>query len=141
MPAAERDPLSVNYDGYVRQVMIRAARASRDRRSVKVWIASPRRDFRELDRGGLTRHERAFQRSAYYLIFRTPLNLGEVPEWSLKRTWGLAEFRPSSGGRLARPVTIRLFPRSQARVRGSSWVDNPELRSHLGADGERVTGG
>jgi hypothetical protein len=141
MPAAERDPLSVYYDGYVWEVMRRAGAAGRHGRSVRVWIASPRREFQTLDKGGLTRHERAFQRSAYYLIFRTPINAKQVPEFSLKRTWSLGEFRPSSGGRLARPVTIRLFPRSQAKVRGRSWVDDPGMRSYIGEGGERVTGG
>ena len=69
-----RDPLSVHYDGYVRMVMIRAVRASRNRQGVRVWVASPRREFRYPDPRGLTRHERAFTRSAYYLIYRVPMN-------------------------------------------------------------------
>ena len=123
-----RDPLSWHYDGYVRQVMIRAARAARNGNSVRVYIASPRGQFRTPDAGGRTRHERAFTRSCYYLMFRAPVNAGIVPDWSLKMTWG-DQLRPSSGGRVARPVTIRLWPRSQARVRGEKWTSDPALQS------------
>ena len=123
-----RDPLSWHYDGYVRQVMIRAIRAGRTGRGVRVYVASPRSSFRSVDAGGRTKHERAFTRSVYYLMWRTPINAGAVPEWSVKMSWG-DEVRASSGNRLARPVTIRVWPRSQARVRGESWAKNDELRS------------
>ena len=123
-----RDPLSWHYDGYVRQVMIRAIRASRNGRSVRVYIASPRSSFRATDAGGRTAHERAFTRSAYYLMWRVPLNAGTVPEWSLKVTWG-DEVRASSGNRLARPAVIRVWPRSQARPRGAQWSKDPALQS------------
>jgi hypothetical protein len=130
-----RDPLSTAYDGYVRQVMIRAARASRNGQGVRVWIASPRRSG--TDAGGRTSHERAFTRSAYYLIWRTPINTHTIPEWSLKLTWS-GEQRASSGGRVARAATVRLFPRSKARVRGVSWVKHPELQSGgIGSGRER----
>jgi len=137
-----RDPLSVHYDGYVRVIMIRAARASRNDKGVRVWIASPRREFAHPDPRGLTRHERAFSRSAYYLIFRVPMNLyrlgGDPPEWSLKLTW-TDEIRPSSGGRMARGANIRLFPRGQARVRrGASYIEDESLRSMPTDEGGRV---
>jgi hypothetical protein len=139
---AERDPLSVRYDTVVHDLMLRAARAHRNGASVVAWIASPRPEFRRRDVGGRTQHERAFTRSAYYLIFRTPIREGQVPAWSLKLTWGPDDARrASSQGRLARPVQIRLFPRSAARVRGASWVDDPSRRSYINAEGERVTGG
>jgi hypothetical protein len=140
MPA-QRDPLSVRYDGVVRDLMIRAARAHRDGKAVRAWIASPRAEFRARDKGGRTAHERAFTRSAYYLIFKTPINRGEVPDWSLKLTWGAdSERRASSAGRLARPVQVRLFRRSGARVTGPSWADDPARQSKLTAGG-RVIGG
>jgi hypothetical protein len=123
-----RDPLSWHYDGYVRQVMIRAIRASRNNRSVRVYIASPRSSFRAVDAGGRTAHERAFTRSAYYLMWRSPIRDGDVPQWSLKMTWG-DEVRASSGNRLARPVVIRVWPRSQARARGKQWSKDPALQS------------
>jgi hypothetical protein len=138
----ERDPLSVRYDGVVHDLMLRAARAHRNGSSVVAWIASPRGEFRSRDRGGRTAHERAFTRSAYYLIFRTPIREGQVPSWSLKLTWGPDHSRKaSSQGRLARPVQVRLFRRQGARVRGPSWVDDPSRRSHINAEGERVVGG
>jgi len=132
MPYA-RDPLSVYYDGYVRQVIIRAMRASRSGRGVRVWVASPRGDFARLDRGGRTSHERAFTRSAYYLVKL------HRDAWSLKLTWGPdTELRASSGRRLARPVMVRLFPRDQARVSGPRWTDNPDLQSGgIGSGKER----
>lgn len=139
---AERDPLSVRYDGVVHDLMIRAARAHRNDASVVAWIASPRGEFRRRDRGGRTQHERAFTRSAYYLIFRVPIREGHVPAWSLKLTWGPDDARrASSAGRLARPVQVRLFRRPGARVRGASWVDDPSRRSYIDAEGNRVVGG
>jgi hypothetical protein len=139
---AERDPLSVRYDGVVDDLMHRAARAHRDGKSVQAWIASPRGEFRRRDKGGRTAHERAFMRAAYYKIFRTPIRQGKVPDWSLKLTWGTdAQRRASSHGRLARPVQVRLFDRRGARVRGPSWVDDPSRRSYIDADGNRVVGG
>lgn len=139
---AERDPLSVRYDGVVHDLMVRAARAHRDGKSVVAWIASPRPEFRRRDTGGRTAHERAFTRSAYYLIFRTPIRQGQVPDWSLKLTWGPdTARRASSAGRLARPVQVRLFRRGGARVRGASWVGEPALRSYIDAEGNRVVGG
>jgi hypothetical protein len=136
---AARDPLSVNYDGAVHGLMVRAARAHRDGKSVQAWIASPRSEFRRRDVGGRTAHERAFTRSAYYLIFKGG-GTGKRSGWSLKLTWGDdGQRRASSGGRLARPVQIRLFAR--ARVSGPSWVDDPSRRSYIGEDGQRIVGG
>jgi hypothetical protein len=128
-----RDPLSVRYDGVVGGLLRRAARGSRDRKAVRAWIASPRGEFRHRDRGGRTAHERAFTRSAYYHVFRLPLNEGRPPDWSLKLTWGEdVDLRASSGGRLARPVLVRLYRRSQARVSGPKWTEDPSLRSEPG---------
>lgn len=118
-----RDPLSVRYDGVAGDLMRRAARASARGHGVQAWIVSPRGEYARLDRGGRTAHERAFTRSAYYLIWRVPINAGVPQQWSLKLTWGSdADRRPSSRGRLARPVVIRLFPRGQARPGSARWV-------------------
>lgn len=136
---ARRDPLSVRYDGVVHQLMVRAARAHRDRKAVVAWVASPRGEFRHKDRGGRTSHERAFTRSAYYLIFKNAGNEGRSG-WSLKLEWGDdGQRRASSAGRLARPVRVRLFAR--AVVSGEKWADDPSRRSVIGADGERIIGG
>ena len=140
--APQRDPLSVRYDATVHAVLVRAARAHRDGKSVTAWIASPRGEYRHRDKGGRTAHERAFTRSAYYAVFRVPLNERRTPDWSLKLTWGNdAQRRASSAGRMARPVQVRLFRRSAARVKGPSWLDDESRRSRIGADGERIVGG
>ena len=110
---------------------MRAARASSSRRGVLAHVASPRGEFGLLDRGGRTRHERAFTRSAYYRVFRVPLNAGQVPDWSLKLTWG-DELAPSAGGRLARPVTVRLYPRGKARVTKDRWTEGEGFHSEVG---------
>ena len=117
-----RDPLSVRYDGVVHDLMLRAGRASRSGRGVQAWIASPRGEFRIRDRGGRTAHERAFTRSAYYLIFK---NGGEPGRsgWSLKLTWGNDEDRRASAyGKLARPVLVRLYPAAQAEPSAPEWA-------------------
>ncbi len=119
--------------------MIRAARSQRDRKAVQAWIASPRAEFRGKDKGGRTAHERAFTRSAYYLVFRTPIRNGQVPDWSLKLQWGSdADLKASSGGRLARPVLVRLYRRGSAKVQGPSWVGDESLQSR---PGNRMGGG
>lgn len=120
--APQRDPLSVRYDATVHDLMLRAIWASRRNAGVRAWIASPRGEFRARDRGGRTAHERAFTRSAYYLIFKNGGDPGESG-WSLKLTWGAdADRRASSNGRLARPVTVRLYQRSEARRSSPQWV-------------------
>lgn len=129
MPAT-RDPLSVLYDGVVRQAAVRAARLSRERRGVLLHIASPRAEFRRLDKGGRTAHERAFTRAAYYLIFKAPINAGQVPVWSLKLDWA-DDLAASSAGRLARPVVFRLYPRGSARMTKPRWDDGSGFRSEV----------
>lgn len=126
-----RDPLSVNYDGVVHQLVLRAIYAQRQRRGVLAHVASPRAEFRQLDRGGRTRHERAFTRAAYYLLVNVPRNEGLPSVWSLKLTWG-DDLEPSSRDRLARPVTVRVYPRDEARARGPRWSDGSGFRSEVG---------
>lgn len=127
----ERDPLSVQYDAVTWQVLNRAIRASRSRRGVLVYVASPRAEFRRLDRGGRTAHERAFTRSSYYRVVNVPRNRQEEQDWSLKLTWG-DELQTSSRGRLARPVVVRVYPRGEARARGPRWSDGSGFRSEVG---------
>ena len=117
-----RDPLSVRYDTVVHDLVLRAIWASRRGAGVQAWIASPRAEFRARDRGGRTAHERAFTRSAYYLIFKGG-GTGEPSGWSLKLTWGAdSDRKPSSNGRLARPVTVRLYNSADARASSARWV-------------------
>ena len=124
----DRDPLSVRYDAAAFNAVMRAIRASKNGQGVQVWVASTRGELRNPDAGGRSAHERAFTRSAYYLVFRAPINRREIPAWSLKLTWG-DELRPSGQGRMARPVRVRVWPRRQARVRGARWTDDPNLQS------------
>ena len=129
----ERDPLSERFDPAVRRALLAAIRARPA--SHAVWVASPGPEFRSLDRGGRTSHERAFTRAAYYAVFRVPLNQGLVPDWSLRLTWGPIERR---GSRYGRTVQLRMFTRRSgerhnARHPGQSWVQNEALRSQVGA--------
>lgn len=112
-------------------MVLRAIYAQRSRRGVQAFIASPRAEFHQLDRGGRTKHERAFTRSVYYLVWRTPLNEGLPPVWSLRLTWG-DELQASARGRLARPVVLRAWPRAEARVNGARWADGEGFRSSIG---------
>lgn len=118
----ERDPLSVNYDVATSQLLARAAQASRHRRGVRTWIVSPSAEYRNRDRGGRTRHERAFIRSAYHQV-RSPALNPDGPVWSLKLTWeGDDQRRPSRPGHMARPVVVRLFSRDDARIPADSYL-------------------
>lgn len=110
-----RDPLSVAYDPAVRPVLIQAIRHLRSkRRGPLVWIASTRAELRQLDKGGRTRQERAFMRSAYYHTWREPLNRHVNPPYALTMDWGTT-LEPSSRGRFARAVRVTLHKRG---VRG-----------------------
>ncbi len=142
----QRDPLSVRYDGVTAQALIRAIRASRSGGGVQVWIASTRGELRRPDAGGRTAHERAFTRSAYYYVWRAPINAGQIPDWSLKITWG-DELRASSGGRQARAARLRIFPRrgprggrqhAYAQPVSKQWARNEDQRSGgIGSGRER----
>lgn len=133
-----RDPVSIYYDRFVRQTILRAIGESRVRKSVQVWIASPRTEFAHPDNGGRTMHERAFTRSVYYLVWKEPIKQGREPEWSVRLDWGSdGELRASSGNRWARPVKIRVWPRSEARVRGPRWTDSEDRQSKLDYGGRR----
>src|SRR5215469_741693 len=115
--------------------MLRAIRAERQKQGVSVWIASPPRD--PTDARGLTAHERAFQRSCYYLMWRVYITRHAVPPYALKMTWS-PDTRPSSGGRSARRVAIRLWLRSQARVSKARWTDSPARQSKVDESGRHV---
>jgi hypothetical protein len=117
-----RDPLITAYEGHAHDAVLRAIRASRYRRAVVVFVNSPRGEYGRLDRGGRTRHERAFTRAAYRLVFDGPAAAGEPSQWSLKLTWR-DQLSPGRPGWLARAVAVRIFPRQEARVpAGQSWV-------------------
>ena len=104
-----RDPRSVDYDPAVRAVLIQAIRQMRQRKGVIVWIASPRAQFRNRDAGSRTAEERAFTRAIYYQVRKVPENMGERPDYSVKLTWNETQTEPSSHGRRARAVQVRLY--------------------------------
>lgn len=135
MPA-ERDPLSERFDTATRRALNEARRKAPPRTADR-FVASPPREFRDLDKGGRTAHERAFQRSAYYLIFKVPRNDGVPPAWSLKITWGKIE---RHGGRWGRRVRLRLFPygrgyRKVLRNHETSYAEHEYLRARPGQIG------
>jgi hypothetical protein len=96
-----------------------------------VWVTSPGAEFTSTDRGGRTRHERAFTRSIYYQLAHDPAYASQPPRWSLKLEWGHIENRRGHYGRtcqvriFARPAGAAYITRHPAR----SWAARPELRS------------
>jgi hypothetical protein len=132
-----RDPLSVAYDSRARYVLLRAIKAHQESKGgssgVAVFVTSPAGEFRNLDRGGRTHHERAFQNALYRPVFSEPRRRRELPVWSLKVTWGPVRFR---GGRWGRQATARLYRygsgyrHAAARPR---WTAGETFRSAPGA--------
>jgi hypothetical protein len=105
-----RDPLSVGYDELVWRLLLRAVRNHKQNpkepTGAEVFVQSPPREFRALDYGRRTAHERAFTRSVYYIVFKVPRNEGVPPKWAAKIVWGPITKRGSRWGRTAR---VRLF--------------------------------
>lgn len=128
----QRDPLSVEYDAWSVAVLAEAIA------DPFVWhshrVNSPGRD--PVDDKGLSMHERAAQRSLYYMLNYSPSTGVKVPQkmWSLQLDWG----RPRVEGRvLARTrrrfVLVRVTPYRTARAiikgRKNLYTERPELRS------------
>jgi hypothetical protein len=108
--ATRRDPLSVQYDDITWRLLLRAVRNHqrnpKEPTGAEIFVVSPPREFRDLDYGRRTAHERAFTRSLYYIVFRVPRLYDSSPKWSAKLVWGPIEKRSSRWGRVAR---VRLF--------------------------------
>lgn len=118
---AQRDPLSVDYDGMVRDILILAIRRHRNhQRGPIAWVASPRREFRQLDRGGLTAHERAFTRAAYYQVFKVPRNQGAPVHYSLVMEWDKTRRLPAPRGQVARAVRVQIYKYGRSPRGGTS---------------------
>lgn len=129
---AQRDPLSIDYDPMVRDILILAIRRHRNhQRGPIAWVASPRREFRQLDRGGLTAHERAFTRAAYYSVFRAPRNAGAPVHYSLVLEWDKTRKMPAPRGQVARAVRVQIY--KYGRAPKSSRTDGYAFRSQAGA--------
>jgi hypothetical protein len=116
-----RDPLSVTYDDVVMRLLLRAVRSHqrnpKDPTAAEIFVQSPPREFRALDKGRRTAHERAFTRSVYYIVFKVPRNLEVQPKWAAKITWGPIR---RSGSRWGRTARVRLFRAGS----GTRYVEN-----------------
>jgi hypothetical protein len=139
----ERDPLSADYDAWSRRMLERAADNPYAWRPGKV--TSPRRD--PVDDKGLSRHERAAQRSLYYVLTlastpdgrAAPRHAARGPAegrlWSLQVDWGEPEYGRRLVGRGDRTrfcwvrVTPYVLARRLAVGRRDSYITHPKLRS------------
>jgi hypothetical protein len=132
----ERDPLSVEYDGWAAELLNRAISTPYAHRAGR--IRSPRRD--PIDAKGLSMHERAATRSLYYLVMHHPvagpLRGSGLQEWSLRVDWGEAvnerrAFGLRRGDRV-RQVLVVVTPYWIGRrmvAPGRSYTARPPLRS------------
>ena len=147
--AWERDPLSVHYDAIAWTTMLRAIRAGRRGAAIRIWIASPSREFRaaELakDKAGLTKHERAFSRAMHHINNSNgggPRSSQERIQrlYALKGLVPVSDPLPQRPGVMVRQIRVRIFLRSQARnVTGDkSYVDNLDLRHWQTPGGEQT---
>ncbi len=143
MPFPGRDPLSVRMDPVARQILLAAIRRHRGGGGwLRFWVPSPARELRDLDPGGLTRHERALRRALYYPVVQVPRRMGTPQVWSL-RTEVIDGF-VNRGGRWGRYHRARLYVygargySSAERRRGPGYTRDPSKRSYVGPDGSRV---
>ena len=121
----QRDPLSVRYDAAAAALIDRAI--AFPGKTVLGTIESPPRD--PVDEGGLTRHERAFQRALYHdSRIRKPRKAGG--EWSMP----MPDWLPRTGR--TRLVRVRVFSDTSAAYhartqipRGEQWQHNAALQS------------
>lgn len=127
MPGGKkRDPLSVLYDRSTGRLLDRAG--TRVGTWIDTWVPSPRGEA--VDDGGLTRHERAFQRSLYYLL-NGPYTAGwreRQLEYSLIVRW------TNQRGKLGRRVRLRLVPYASGYAHASTrprsaYTNIPELQA------------
>jgi hypothetical protein len=138
MPAA-RDPLSVRYDAAVgallddamarqgrwvyRAVPRPAARSARSR----AWLAAHGIQLDELDSGGLTAYQRAYQRALYHVAKERDIST-PAGDWSLQRDWG-----PET--RYGRVLGVRVSGKAAARravrrkAAAERYTENPAIRS------------
>ena len=96
------------------------------------------------DDGGLSRYERAAQRSLWWNLGHAPSSgLRTRPEWSLQVAWGPAVYLEAPPGRLLRPrrrvLTARVTPKQAGQrsvlVRGRrSYIASPTSRGALAGE-------
>jgi|SRR5215469_10431551 len=133
-PGAQRDALSVRYDGAARRVLMAAIRAHQVNpnapRAARIFVYSRRKEsFRRLDKGGRTEDERAFMRALYYQTWRVPINLHITPDWSPVLEWGKLERRSHGWGRSCR---VRLFRYRSGLAKAAARRADRQWRQDLG---------
>jgi hypothetical protein len=137
----ERTWLAPRYDTQTWALAMRAIRASRRDTGVRAWVTSPAAEYRKLDAGGFTFHEREFVRS-FYRPFnqarKAAAAAGTVPDWSARVRLVSPDYVISRTGYRARLFQFRVWPRSKARVAGPRWTDSYGLQSGgIGSGRER----
>jgi len=135
----QRDPLSAAYDQLA--AALAAWGQAHPWAGRTVLVRSPGGDL--VDGGGLSRHERAFQRSVYRALNSTGITgphggaAMQNPDWSLMRRWGEPSFARVflvwRWGERQRPFWFMVTPKSAGRQaapgRGELWVSDPSLQS------------
>ena len=129
MPA-ERDPLSRRYDSatgaLVGEAMAKQGRwvyravprpSTRGARS-RAWLAEHGIELDAVDPGGLTRYQRAYQRSLYHSAGELGISTPEGA-WSLQREWGpLTRHGRLIGARIStKRAALRAVSKKPAAVR------------------------
>lgn len=121
-----RDPLSARFDGAAAEMIGRAIRFPG--KTVLGTIDSPAGD--PVDEGGLTRHERAFQRALYHDARIRKPRKSSAGEWSMPAP----DWLPRTGR--TRLVRIRVFSDTSAAYHASArtprseqWSRNAALQS------------
>lgn len=143
MPGLQRDPLSVRYDPWARELLgvLKADPWSWHGRTVETSAGNM---LLGTDKGKLSRDERAAQRSLYWnLNHAASSGLRIRAAWSLQVAWGQPVWTTVDPGRILRPrarlLSARVTPKDAGRrsvlVRGRrSYLANPTSRGAV--DGE-----
>ena len=130
MAVPPRDRLAASYAAPARRALEAAIAA--DSKTSSGYVASPGREFRNLDRGGRTAHERAFTRAAYSEVIQVPRRTGTPRRWSLQLDWGPIEKRGDKYGRVVRLRMFRYGSRAyQAALARGAYTADPLLRSTI----------
>lgn len=130
MAVPPRDRLAAAYAAPARRALEAAIAA--ESKTSHGYVASPGREFRQLDRGGRTAHERAFTRAAYYEVIQVPRRTNTPRRWSLQLEWGPIEKRGAKYGRVVRLHMFRYGSRAyQAALARGAYTSDPALRSTI----------
>lgn len=116
-------------DRAARELLLAAIAARPGKGSL--FVSSPPAQFRELDRGGRTKNERALTRAVYHQTSAEPRR------WSARLTWGPIERRGVRWGRVVkcRAYLYRSGLRHSLAHPQDSYAVNESLRTY---PGERI---